>query len=115
MIKFLIGRGLFGLLLILASLPINSAAALALRQADRAGTPIRSGQIDARLRRLNDALRTAEPGADHAITAVDAETLSWFRDGFRNGGFRDGGFRDGGFRNGGFRNGGFRNGAWLNF
>lgn len=119
--------GLFGFLLLLAALA--PAGALA-----QASSPLEAqpGSIDARLRRISQAMgqespgplgvegRASAPDGRLAFTFVNGPRVGWGNGGFRNGGFGNGGFRNGGwgnggFRNGGFGNGGFRNGGFRNF
>jgi rSAM-associated Gly-rich repeat protein len=114
--------GLFGFLLLLAALA--PAGALA-----QASSPLEAapGSIDARLRRISQALGQESPGpagAEGRANAPDGRLAFRFLNGpragfgnggFRNGGFGNGGFRNGGWGNGGFRNGGFRNGGFGNF
>lgn len=106
---------LFGLLL-LASLPLDGAAALALASVQDA-PPERS--IEARLSRIAAAVQEREGStsvADDALSYVfvNGSGLGWGNGGFYNGGFYNGGFNNGGFTNGGFYNGGFRNGGFRN-
>ena len=111
---------LFGLLL-LASLPLDGAAALALAAAQAPAPP----SIEDRLSRIAAAVQQqGGDGAGEDAGAVPEDALSyvfvngsglgWGNGGFRNGGFYNGGFYNGGFRNGGFYNGGFRNGGFRN-
>lgn len=113
---------LFGLLL-LASLPLDGAAALALASVQDA-PPERS--IEERLSRIAAAVKERESSlgvpegatgvADDALSYVfvNGSGLGWSNGGFYNGGFYNGGFNNGGFTNGGFYNGGFRNGGFRN-
>ncbi len=113
---------LFGLLL-LASLPLDGAAALALASAQ---APAEPRSIEDRLNRIAAAVQeldgTAAAGEgatgmpDDALSYVfvNGSGLGWGNGGFRNGGFYNGGFYNGGFNNGGFRNGGFYNGGFRN-
>ena len=106
---------LFGLLL-LASLPLDGAAALALASVQEA-PPQRS--IEQRLSRIAAAVQeregaTALPDDALSYVFVNGSGLGWGNGGFRNGGFYNGGFNNGGFGNGGFYNGGFRNGGFRN-
>ena len=101
--------GLFGFLLLLAALA--PAGALA-----QPSSPLEAeaGSIDARLRRISQALGQESPGP------VRAEGRAKVPDGrlayiFVNGGGPRFGWGNGGFRNGGFGNGGFRNGGFRNF
>lgn len=118
---------LFGLLL-LASLPLDGAAALALASVQDA-PPERSipgRSIEERLSRIAAAVQEREGStgvaegstgvADDALSYVfvNGSGLGWGNGGFRNGGFYNGGFNNGGFYNGGFYNGGFRNGGFRN-
>jgi len=113
---------LFGLLL-LASLPLDGAAALAIAQV-QAQDPAPVGgpeslSIEERLSRIAAAVQErgglAEPAAgDLSYVFVNGNGLGWGNGGFRNGGFYNGGFGNGGFRNGGFYNGGFGNGGFRN-
>ncbi len=130
---FLSRSRLFGLLLIVASLPMDPGMALATGMVhvnDSSGEPA-TGSVEARLRRIAQAVR--EQGEQPATSAVGDDAVAlvviggprlgvgWvngggFRNGgFYNGGFRNGGFYNGGFRNGGFYNGGFRNGGFVNW
>jgi rSAM-associated Gly-rich repeat protein len=118
---------LFGLLL-LASLPLDGAAALALASVQ--ATPVESSiserSIEERLSRIAAAVQEREGslGAPEGSTGVADDSLSyvfvigaglgWANGGFNNGGFYNGGFYNGGFNNGGFYNGGFRNGGFRN-
>jgi rSAM-associated Gly-rich repeat protein len=134
---FLSRSRLFGVLLIAASLPMDPGMALA-TGTGAAPPPLdhvpRAGSVEARLRRIAEAMREREQQAEEAgmdglpeefrlaafLNAprggwANAGRVGWGNGGFRNGGFRNGGFYNGGFRNGGFYNGGFRNGGgWLN-
>ena len=113
---------LFGLLL-LVSLPLDGAAALALASVQDAPA---SRSIEERLSRIAAAVqeREASLGVAEGATAVADDALSyvfvngsglgWGNGGFNNGGFYNGGFNNGGFTNGGFYNGGFRNGGFRN-
>jgi len=115
---------LFGLLLLVASLPLDPGVGRAIA-ASSSAQPAVSGPsrpadaMEERLRRIAAAIRehddaaagANEAGADGRLAAV---FVNGPRVGFRNGGFHNGGFRNGGFYNGGFRNGGFRNGGWPN-
>ena len=113
---------LFGLLL-LASLPLDGAAALALASVQEA-PPQRS--IEQRLSRIAAAVQeregstavsdgsTAVPDDALSYVFVNGSGLGWGNGGFTNGGFYNGGFNNGGFGNGGFYNGGFRNGGFRN-
>jgi rSAM-associated Gly-rich repeat protein len=126
---FLNRSHLFGLLL-LASLPLDGAAALALASVQEAPS---QRSIEQRLSRIAAAVQeregsTALPEGSTALpegsTAVPDDALSyvfvngsglgWGNGGFTNGGFYNGGFNNGGFGNGGFYNGGFRNGGFRN-
>ena len=118
---------LFGLLL-LASLPLDGAAALALAsvQATPVERSISERSIEERLSRIAAAVQEREGslGAPEGSTGVADDALSyvfvngaglgWANGGFNNGGFYNGGFYNGGFGNGGFYNGGFRNGGFRN-
>ncbi|WP_216913840.1 MULTISPECIES: GrrA/OscA1 family cyclophane-containing rSAM-modified RiPP [unclassified Synechococcus] len=123
--------GLFGFLLLLAALAPAGAAARAVIDAPSA-PPLAAapGSIDARLRRISEAMGQAtgqlagaegQPaGAEGRAKAPDGRLAYIFvngggpRFGWGNGGFRNGGWGNGGFRNGGWGNGGFRNGGWGN-
>lgn len=140
--------GLFGFLLLLAALAPAGAGASSLTAAGATtlageepqpaafASPLETapGSIDARLRRISQALREKAPeqlGPEDPATSPDGRLafvfangggrgVGWGNGGFRNGGFGNGGFRNGGwgnggFRNGGFGNGGFRNGGFRNF
>ena len=113
---------LFGLLL-LASLPLDGAAALALASVQEAPS---QRSIEQRLSRIAAAVQEREGSlgaaegptgvADDALSYVfvNGSGLGWGNGGFNNGGFYNGGFDNGGFTNGGFYNGGFRNGGFRN-
>lgn len=113
---------LFGLLL-LVSLPLDGAAALALASVQDAPA---SRSIEERLSRIAAAVQEREASlgvaegptgvADDALSYVfvNGSGLGWGNGGFNNGGFYNGGFDNGGFTNGGFYNGGFRNGGFRN-
>ena len=113
---------LFGLLL-LASLPLDGAAALAIAQV-QAQDPAPVGgpeslSIEERLSRIAAAVQERggvdeAPGGELSYVFVNGNGLGWGNGGFRNGGFYNGGFGNGGFGNGGFRNGGFANGGFGN-
>lgn len=124
--------GLFGFLLILGAVAPSGAlaagaadpASLALEASQTA--PLADDSVEARLRRISEALvqqrqgqESADPTEATGRRAVDGK-LAWVfvnspGYAFRNGGFYNGGWRNGGFYNGGFRNGGFRNGGWRNY
>ena len=124
---FLNRSHLFGLLL-LASLPLDGAAALALASAqhepsaqDQTAAKPTSLSIEERLSRIAAAVQERDGAEasglpDDAVSYVfvNGSGLGWGNGGFRNGGFYNGGFNNGGFRNGGFYNGGFRNGGVRN-
>ena len=134
---FLNRSHLFGLLL-LASLPLDGAAALALASVqhepsaqDQIAAKPTSLSIEERLSRIAAVVQERDGDAasglpDDAMSYVfvNGSGLGWGNGGFRNGGFYNGGFNNGGFNNGGFyntgfnnggfRNGGFRNGGFLN-
>lgn len=130
---------LFGLLLIMAALPLDLGAAMATGLVDQrapvgegpnAATPAAAepvaeiGSVESRLQRIAAAVRErqmAGEGTGHAVPEdalalvfVNGPGLGWANGGFQNGGFYNGGFRNGGFYNGGFRNGGFYNGGFRN-
>ena len=114
--------GLFGFLLLLAALAPAGAAARAVIDAP-SSPPLEAapGSIDARLRRISQAMGEASgrpAGAEGRAKATDGRLAYVFvnshRLGWGNGGFRNGGWGNGGFRNGGWGNGGFRNGGWGN-
>ncbi len=123
--------GLFGFLLLLAALAPAGAGARAVIDAP-SSPPLAAapGSIDARLRRISEAMGQAtgqlagaegQPaGAEGRAKAPDGRLAYIFvngggpRFGWGNGGFRNGGWGNGGFRNGGWGNGGFRNGGWGN-
>jgi len=124
---FLNRSHLFGLLL-LASLPLDGAAALALASVQEAPS---QRSIEQRLSRIAAAVQeregstalpegsTALPDDALSYVFVNGSGLGWgdgcfTNGGFYNGGFNNGGFGNGGFYNGGFRNGGFRNGGFFN-
>ncbi|MFZ0408337.1 MAG: GrrA/OscA1 family cyclophane-containing rSAM-modified RiPP [Cyanobium sp.] len=122
---FLSRSRLFGLLLIVASLPMDPGMALAtgMVRVDAPSAEPAAGSVEARLRRIAQAVREQEPdpaaagkiGSDAvAAVFVGPGGVGWSNGGFRNGGFYNGGFGNGGFRNGGFFNGGFRNGGFGN-
>lgn len=112
---------LFGLLL-LASLPLDGAAALALASAQgETPPPSTSLSLEERLSRIAAAARergVADASGLHddalSYVFVNGSGLGWGNGGFGNGGFYNGGFYNGGFGNGGFYNGGFRNGGFRN-
>ena len=114
---FLSRSRLFGLLLILASLPLDPGVALALSAAATPSSPHPSSgspaadAMEARLQRIAAAVREQQ-AAGTTSKALPDDAVAWI--GWGNGGFRNGGFRNGGFRNGGWGNGGFRNGGWGN-
>jgi len=120
---FLSRSSLFGVLLILASMPLEPAVALTnstAAPADPGGAPA-AGSIEFRLRRIAAAIREQEGVSPEEASGgrlpKEALSLVWGNGrgvGFANGGFRNGGFYNGGFRNGGFYNGGFRNGGFGN-
>jgi rSAM-associated Gly-rich repeat protein len=110
---------LFGLLLILASLPMdpstaNAASAAASFLPTAAPNPAAEA-MEARLKRISAALREQGTAATEA-SAIPPDAVAWVGWGNGGGGVRwgNGGFRNGGWGNGGFRNGGFRNGGWGN-
>jgi rSAM-associated Gly-rich repeat protein len=119
---FLNRSHLFGLLL-LASLPLDGAAALALASVQEAPS---QRSIEQRLSRIAAAVQeregstalpegsTAVPDDALSYVFVNGSGLGWGNGGFTNGGFNNGGFNNGGFGNGGFYNGGFRNGGFRN-
>ena len=124
---FLNRSHLFGLLL-LASLPLDGAAALALASVqhepsaqDQTAAKPPSLSIEERLSRIAAAVQERD-GTDASGLPDDAVSyvfvngggLGWANGGFNNGGFYNGGFNNGGFYNGGFNNGGFRNGGFRN-
>ncbi|MCX5947153.1 MAG: rSAM-associated Gly-rich repeat protein [Cyanobacteria bacterium] len=123
---FLSRSRLFGILLIVASLPMDPGVALAtgMIRADAPSAEPPAGSVEARLRRIAEAVREQEVdpsaaerlGSDaQAAVFVTPGGVGWVNGGgFRNGGFANGGFGNGGFRNGGFGNGGFRNGGFAN-
>jgi rSAM-associated Gly-rich repeat protein len=106
-------------LLLLASLPVDGAAALAVANAQgSAALPAPPLSIEERLSRIAAAVQQRggvdeDPG-ELSYVFVNGNGLGWGNGGFRNGGFYNGGFGNAGFGNGGFRNGGFRNGGFLN-
>ncbi len=120
---FLSRSRLFGLLLILASLPMDPGTALASSAAaSAAATPANPGAeaMEARLQRIASALRQQSIEATEG-SSIPADAVAWVGwgnggagVGWGNGGFRNGGWGNGGFRNGGWGNGGFRNGGWGN-
>ena len=107
-------------LLLLASLPVDGAAALAVANAQgSAALPGPSLSIEERLSRIAAAVQQQggveeAPGGELSYVFVNGNGLGWGNGGFRNGGFYNGGFHNGGFRNAGFGNGGFRNGGFRN-
>ena len=121
---FLSRSRLFGLLLILASLPMDPGTALASSgaAAPTPATPANPGAeaMEARLQRIATALRQQDISGSEGSSIPD-DAVAWIGwnnggvgVGWGNGGFRNGGFGNGGFRNGGWGNGGFRNGGWRN-
>ena len=124
---FLNRSHLFGLLL-LASLPLDGAAALALASAqhepsaqDQTAAKPTSLSIEERLSRIAAAVQERDGAAASGLPNdavsylfVNGGGLCWANGGFNNGGFYNGGFNNGGFYNGGFNNGGFRNGGFRN-
>ncbi|MBW4531680.1 MAG: rSAM-associated Gly-rich repeat protein [Aphanothece saxicola GSE-SYN-MK-01-06B] len=109
--------GLFGFLLLLAALAPSGSMAQA------APLEAAPGSIEARLRRISQAMEQKSPGLEAAegqVKTADGRLAYIFvngggpRFGWGNGGFRNGGWGNGGFRNGGWGNGGFRNGGWGN-
>ena len=122
---FLSRSRLFGLLLILASLPMDPGTALAgsaAAAASASSPPANPGAeaMETRLQRIAAALREQGIEATEG-SSIPADAVAWVRwgnggggIGWGNGGFRNGGFANGGFRNGGFRNGGWRNGGFRN-
>lgn len=128
---FLSRSRLFGILLILASLPMDPGTALATSMVSAAGegpapaTPAAEA-MEARLRRISEAVRQQHDREDGVSDANDLAYVyvgpgvlgfgngGWGNGGFGNGGFRNAGWGNGGFWNGGFRNGGFHNGGWRN-
>lgn len=126
---FLSRSRLFGLLLILASLPLDPGTALALNAASPApskpATSPAAAALEARLQRIAAAVRdqgseatAARPIPADAVAWVGwgngGAGIGWGNGGFNNGGFTNGGWGNGGFNNGGWGNGGFRNGGWGN-
>ncbi|MFN6133033.1 MAG: GrrA/OscA1 family cyclophane-containing rSAM-modified RiPP [Synechococcaceae cyanobacterium] len=125
---FLSRSRLFGLLLIMASLPLDPGIALAVSSAatpsaTTADTSSPAAEaMEARLQRIAAALREKQAAGDPTAAVPDnaVAAVGWAngrgRAGWANGGFRNGGFRNGGFGNG-FRNGGWGNGGggWRNF
>ncbi|MFM7311812.1 MAG: GrrA/OscA1 family cyclophane-containing rSAM-modified RiPP, partial [Cyanobium sp.] len=114
---FLSRSRLFGLLLILASLPMDPGSALATGMAAPGGDGTRSGDpgesapadvMEARLRRIAAAVQAQRP--QDGSGAVDDDALSYVYVGPGGVGWGNGGWGNGGFRNGGFYNGGFGNG-----
>ena len=107
-------------LLLLASLQVDGAAALAVANAQgSAALPGPSLSIEERLSRIAAAVQQQggveeAPGGELSYVFVNGNGLGWGNGGFRNGGFYNGGFRNAGFGNGGFRNGGFGNGGFRN-
>lgn len=113
---------LFGLLL-LTSLPLDGAAALAMASVQDAPPKL---SIEERLSRIAAAVEEREGPTAHregssavpddalSYVFVNGSGLGWGNGGFGNGGFYNGGFNNGGFGNGGFYNGGFRNGGFRN-
>lgn len=121
---FLSRSRLFGLLLIMASLPLDPGIAMAISAATppsstthpSSGSPAAEA-MEARLQRIAAAVRERQ-AANPSARALPDDAVAWvgWGNGFRNGGFRNGGFRNGGWGNG-FRNGGWGNGGggWRNF
>lgn len=120
---FLSRSRLFGLLLILASLPMDPGTALASSALSVPEAPANPGAeaMEARLQRIAEALRQQGIEATEG-SSIPADAVAWVGwgnggagIGWGNGGFRNGGWGNGGFRNGGWGNGGFRNGGgWVN-
>jgi len=123
---FLSRSRLFGLLLILASMPLDPGTAMASNAAAAAAanapTTPAAEAMEARLQRIAAAVREQGSTATDG-SSLPADAVAWVgwgnggaRVGFGNGGFRNGGWGNG-FRNGGFRNGGWGNGGggWRNF
>lgn len=123
--------GLFGFLLLLAALaPAGAGARAVIDEPSVPPLAAAPGSIDARLRRISEAMGQAtgqlagaegqSAGAEGRAKAPDGRLAYIFvngggpRFGWGNGGFRNGGWGNGGFRNGGWGNGGFRNGGWGN-
>jgi len=121
--------GLFGFLLLLAALD-PSAAGLASSGTQLQGHGGRPSapeaqalqgpqadpapdSVEARLRRISEALREQAPGDARNGASSDSK-LAWVFANAPGVGFRNGGWGNGGFRNGGWGNGGFRNGGWGN-
>ncbi|MDP4947571.1 MAG: rSAM-associated Gly-rich repeat protein, partial [Cyanobium sp. MAG_102] len=115
--------------LLLASLPLDGAAALALASVqhepsaqDQIAAKPTSLSIEERLSRIAAAVQERDgteasglPNDAVSYVFVNGGGNGGFRNGgFYNGGFNNGGFYNTGFNNGGFRNGGFRNGGFLN-
>ena len=122
---FLSRSRLFGILLIVASLPMDPGAALAtsMVRAEAPSAEPPAGSVEARLRRIAEAVReqAQDPAAAErlgrdaqAAVFISPGGIGWGNGGFVNGGFGNGGFYNGGFGNGGFRNGGFGNGGFRN-
>lgn len=117
---FLSRSRLFGLLLIMASLPLDPGIALSISTAPSPSSSTSANSspaaeaMEARLQRIAAAVRENQAKGD-PTAAVPDNAVAWV--GWANGGgavgFRNGGFRNGGFRNGGWGNG-FRNGGWGN-
>ncbi|MCX5946379.1 MAG: rSAM-associated Gly-rich repeat protein [Cyanobacteria bacterium] len=131
---------LFGLLLIVAALPMDLGSAMATGLVDQAtslgdgaaGAAAQSaggeapllGTVESRLQRIALAVQQRQRAgeasslsvADDALAVifVNGRGLGWSNGGFQNGGFYNGGFQNGGFQNGGFYNGGFQNGGFYN-
>ncbi len=123
---FLSRSRLFGILLIVASLPMDPGVALAtamVRSDAAPSTEPAAGSVEARMRRIAQAVRdqgddpaaAGKIGSDAlALVILGPNRIGWGNGGFANGGFANGGFYNGGFQNGGFYNGGFRNGGFGN-
>ncbi|MFM7361624.1 MAG: GrrA/OscA1 family cyclophane-containing rSAM-modified RiPP [Cyanobium sp.] len=109
---FLCRSRLFGLLLILASLPLDPGTALAISAAATSAPAATAAEaMEARLQRIATALRERQAAGEPA-GAIPDNAVAWV--GWANGGGRAGWANGGGFRNGGWGNGGFRNGGWGN-
>ena len=114
---FLSRSRLFGLLLIMASLPMDPGTAMATSAATAAAPANPAAEaMEARLQRIAAAMQSQAGSAEGGVS-LPKDALAWV--GWRNGGgggigFGNGGFRNGGFGNGGWGNGGFGNGGWVN-
>lgn len=118
---FLSRSRLFGLLLIMASLPMDPGTAMATAAVTASAPSSPAAEaMEARLQRIAAAVKTQEASGEGSMS-LPKDALAWIGWGngggglgWGNGGFRNGGWGNGGWGNGGFGNGGFRNGGWGN-